>query len=120
MLHLSSQDERPSNQGRRHIRGNITSVRWYISSIYSKKPLFLVKRTPQNGEKGHSHPIRRQNSRLRTGKYFENISDIWKKCKKLDLCLFMFEKYTSERAEARIKLLYVCQSITHRLDDVSN
>ena len=70
MLHLSSQDERPSNQGRRHIRGNITSVRWYISSIYSKKPLFLVKRTPQNGEKGHSHPIRRQNSRLRTGKIF--------------------------------------------------
>ena len=24
----------------------------------------------------------------------------------LDLCLFMFEKYTSRRAEARIKLLY--------------
>ena len=70
MLHLSSQDERPSNQGRRHIRGSITSVRWYISSIYSKKPLFLVKRTPQDGEKGHSHPIRRQNSRLRTGKIF--------------------------------------------------
>ena len=70
MLHLSSQDERPSNQGRRHIRGNIPSVRWYISSIYSKKPLFLIKRTPQNGEKGHSHPIRRQNSRLRTGKIF--------------------------------------------------
>ena len=76
-----------------------------ISSIYSKKPLFLIKRTPQNGEKGHSHPIRRQNSRLRTGKYFENISDIWKKCIILDLCLFMFEKYTSGRAEARIKLL---------------
>ena len=91
-----------------------------ISSIYSKKPLFLVKRTPQNGEKGHSHPIRRQNSRLRTGKYFENISDIWKKCIILDLCLFMFEKYTSGRAEARIKLLYVCESITYRLVDVSS
>ena len=52
-----------------------------------------LKRTPKNGEKGHSHPIRRQNSRLRTGKYFENISDIWKKCVILDLCLFMFEKY---------------------------
>ena len=120
MLHLSSQDERASNQGRRDIRGNIPSVRWYISSIYSKKPLFLIKRTPQNGEKGHSHPIRRQNSRLRTGKYIENISDIWKKCIILDLCLFMFEKYTSGRAEARIKLLYVCESITYRLVDVSS
>ena len=65
--------------------------------------LFLIKRTPQNGEKGHSHPIRRQNSLLRTGKYIENISDIWKKCIILDLCLFMFEKYTSGRGEARIK-----------------
>ena len=83
--------------------------------------LFLIKRTPQNGEKGHSHPIRRQNSRLRTGKYIENISDIWKKCIIiLDLCFFMFEKYTSGRGEARIKLLYVCQSITYRLVDVSN
>ena len=91
-----------------------------ISSIYSKKPLFLIKRTPQNGEKGHSHPIRRQNSRPRTGKYIENISDIWKKCIILDLCLFMFEKYICGRGEARIKLLYVCQSITYRLVDVSN
>ena len=30
---------------------------------------------------------------LRGQKYFENISDIWKKCVILDLCLFMFEKY---------------------------
>ena len=35
----------------------------------------------------------------------ENISDIWKKCIILDLCLFMFEKYTSGRAEDGIKLL---------------
>ena len=48
--------------------------------------------------------IRRQNRHLKTRKYFENISDIWKKCITLDLCLFMFEKYTPGRAEARIKL----------------
>ena len=41
------------------------------------------------------------------------IPDIWNKCIILDLCLFMFEKYTPVRAEARIKVLwYVCQSIT--------
>ena len=49
--------------------------------------MFLIKRTPQNGEKGYNHPIRRQNSRLKTGKYFENISDIWKNGIILDLRL---------------------------------
>jgi len=83
--------------------------------------MFLIKSTPQNGERGHNHPIRRQNSRLKTGKYsFENISDIWKNGIILDLCLFVFEKYTPGRGEARIKLLYVCQSIIYRLVDVFN
>ena len=82
--------------------------------------MFLIKRTPQNGERGHNHPIRRQNSRLKTGKYFENISDIWKNGIIPDLCLFVFEKYTPRRAGARIKLLYVCKSITYRLVDVFN
>ena len=82
--------------------------------------MFLIERTPQNGERGHNHPIRKQNSRLKSGKYFENISHIWKNGIILDLCLFLFEKYTPGRAEARIRLLYVCQSITHRLVDVFN
>ena len=69
--------------------------------------MFLIKRTPQNGERGHNHPIRRQNSRLKTGKYFENISDIWKNGIILDLRL-LCSKHTPGRAEARTKSLYVC------------